>query len=256
MNFNINYFNDQPIFDDGQILTINIFDNELFNEDDQPNVPIGDQIIKAPGVLRIQYSSLGNLLYLVSEVNPDIQRFFNQILKLEQVIDMKHLGDKIIYGLYRSLKPVLKRDLVRTSLYSLFKKKISNISDFYCRILSVYMSSLPLQKALNSCLKNRDLSKSGDLFPYLVCLCKAFFCGALGLDQANQNMNSTSLDLYRVLEVDEEVFYNRKRGQKITLKEFALFQAQKPRAEGIRGKVCLCMEIPARISKIRSIHLL
>jgi len=64
----------------------------------------------------------------------------------------------------------------------------------------------------------------------------------------NETMMSTSLDLYRVVRGDKEALYSRERGQKITLRKVALFQARKPRATEIRGKFCLFLEIPRKIS--------
>jgi len=246
MNDDMNGFNDDFLHMDVQPVVpfgLQLFNNAL--------VPVPDQLVRAQdGTIELQFSTLESLLNLISNANPEMYKFSKKLLKIEKTQDMKHLDSEIIRVLDRSLKTLFKRNLVLSVVHSVLKKKSSNIADFYCGVLSVFMLNTPLPKNLNKCLKSGYFSQNDCwVLPYLICLCQAFFCQTLNLNYIDINPDPQPVDLYQVLEVDEEAFRQRGIGEKIAMKEFAFFKTQKPLKRERKARICLHLEIPAEITK-------
>jgi len=193
-----------------------------FNEDVEDNQLVRNQ----DGTIQLIFSSFFTLLCLLKTVNSKISNFSKRLQKIEEKNDMRALAREIIdKEFYRSLRAVLKRDLVLSVVHSLFKKPLASLSEFYCRVLSVYMLNTPLPKRLNGLLKGGIFSQTDDLLPFLLCLCKAFFCQTLNLNQVGGQVEAPPFNFYQEVEGDENSYFLWK---KIQLKEFWIMKTEKP----------------------------
>jgi hypothetical protein len=144
--------------------------------------------------------------------------------KTQEKNDMRKLSHEIIdREFYRALKVVLKKDLVLSVVHSLFKKPFASLAEFYCRVLSIFMLNTSLPKRLNELLKGRD--QVDDLLPFLLVMCKAFFCRTLNLNEVKGVQDTPPFNFYQEVEGDEEDYFSQK---KIQLKEFWIMKTEKP----------------------------
>jgi len=185
------------------------------------------------GTIQLNTSSLPGLLHLIKKSSPKISSFNKRLKKIEEKNDMRALNREIIdRDFYRALQAGLKRNLVLSVVYSLFKRPCSSMAEFYCRVLSVYMLNTSLPKRLNVLLKGGVLNQEDPLLPFLMCLCKAFFCKTLNLNQID-GVKEGPLNLYQEVEDNEGNYFLWQRFQ---LKEFWVMKTEKPDFLKLLGK--------------------